>query len=50
MTKEYEIYKCGVLIKMLMKRNKPIEEALQVYPKSIFNKAKEVIKNANARN
>ena len=48
MCREYEIFKCKNLIRWLIQHNQPIERALEVYSKQIFNESireVEIIKN-----
>jgi hypothetical protein len=48
MCKEYEVYKCKVLIKMLTNRKQNLERAMEIYDKKTFQEAlkqMEIIKN-----
>lgn len=50
MNDEYELYKCKILIKMLIKRHENIQRALEIYPKKIYEEALKELKNKEILN
>jgi hypothetical protein len=49
MSKEYEVFKCQTLIKMLTRRKQKLERALEIYPKSVYEEALERIEKSKQR-
>ena len=49
MATDYEIFKCQTLIKMLIRRKKNPERAMEIYSKSTYEKASNKIKQSNQK-